>query len=88
MHNFASKLNPPIFYDFCTACESPPWCAGRLGGVGGRGGVEPGSFGYMLEKEMRFDEDFAGGSSSSSHLPLRGIPPMALHHHRDPHLPK
>ena len=71
-----------------TACESPPWCAGRLGGVGGRGGVEPGSFGYMLEKEMRFDEDFAGGSSSSSHLPLRGIPPMALHHHRDPHLPK
>ncbi|CAI8012645.1 hypothetical protein GBAR_LOCUS8099 [Geodia barretti] len=61
--------------------------SGRLGGVGGRGGVEPGSFGYMLEKEMRFDEDFAGGSSSSSHLPLRGIPPMALHHHRDPHLP-
>ena len=50
--------------------------------------MESGSFGYMLEKEMRFDEDFSGGSSSSSHLPLRGVPPMALHHHRDPHLPK
>ena len=60
-------------------------CAGRVPGrglehSGGGGGGSSNSFGYLLEQELGFDEDY----SLSSHLPRMPHYHNSLGHGRDP----
>lgn len=73
-----------VTYQRFPLIECSVFATGRVSGGRGMEGVGGGSFGYMLEKELRFDDDY----SPSTRLSRMPAYHNSLGHTREPPLAK